>query len=203
MMNKSTTATRIRRAIFIDRDGTINEETGYIRNLADFRLFDFAAEAISLINQTGWLAIVVTNQSGIARGLFSEMFLSHVHQRMIDELNRAGANIDAIYYCPHHPDIGSSPYRLDCNCRKPKAGLLLRAAEDHDLDLAQCVVIGDRFRDVEMAQAIGARGVLVLTGYGREEFESDSTGWKKQPDHVAENLLEAVRWVIKTDNQKS
>jgi len=196
-MSESLNTDNLRRAIFIDRDGTLNEEVGYVRNLSDFRLFDFSAEAVKLINQSGWLAIVVTNQSGIARGLFTEGFLKEVHNRMMNELAENGAQIDAIYYCPHHPEVGEPPYRRDCDCRKPKPGLLLSAAEDFDLDLAASAVIGDRFRDIEMAQAVGARGVLVLTGYGREELENESSGWGRQPDYVAENLLEAVRWVIK------
>lgn len=192
-MQESRNLQMTRRAIFIDRDGTLNEEVGYIRDRAQFRLYDFAAEAVRRINEAGWLAIVITNQSGIARGLLTEEFLGQVHEKMKDELAQAGARVDAIYYCPHHASVGQPPYRLDCDCRKPKPGLLRRAAEEFQLDLAQCVVIGDRFRDVETAQAVGARGVLVLTGYGQEELDSPSG---VQPDHVAVNLLEAVRWGI-------
>lgn len=199
-MTESLNHNNFHRAIFIDRDGTLNEEVSYIRNLSEFRLFDFSAEAVKLINEAGWLAIVVTNQSGLARGLFSEDFLQLVHRQMNAELEESGARIDAIYYCPHHPTIGEPPYRQECDCRKPKPGLLHRAAEDFGLDLSACVVIGDRFRDIQMAQVVGARGVLVLTGYGREELESDSSKWPKQPDYIAENLLEAVRWTI---NQSS
>lgn len=192
-MEESRNSQMTRRAIFIDRDGTLNEEVGYIRDQAQFRLYDFAAEAIRLINDAGWLAIVITNQSGIARGLLTEKFLGQLHEEMTRNLAQVSARVDAIYYCPHHTSIGEPPYRLDCDCRKPKPGLLRRAAEEFKLDLAQCLVIGDRFRDVETAQAIGARGVLVLTGYGREELDSHSG---VQPDHVAVNLLEAVRWII-------
>ncbi len=195
-MNQPFNHKNLRRAIFMDRDGTLNEEVSYVRNLSEFRLFDFSAEAVKLINESGWLAIIVTNQSGIARGLFSEDFLQQVHRQMKVEMEESGARIDAIYYCPHHPTIGEPPYRQDCGCRKPKPGLLNRAFEDFGLDLSACVVIGDRFRDIQMAQAVGSRGVLVLTGYGREELESDSSKWPKQPDHIAENLLEAVRWAI-------
>ena len=191
-----------RRAVFLDRDGTVNEEVGYICDPALFRLYEYAAEAVRLLNQAGWLAVVVTSQAGIARGMFNESFLTQIHEQMKTELADAGATIDAIYYCPHHPTEGESPYRQECDCRKPKPGMLTKAAAELNVDLAASVVIGDRFRDLGMAQAVGARGVLVLTGYGREELENDSANWPQQPDHIAENLLEAVRWVIKQSSTK-
>jgi D-glycero-D-manno-heptose 1,7-bisphosphate phosphatase len=193
-MNDSHNAQTRRRAIFIDRDGTLNEEVGYIRDPAQFRMFDFAAEAVRLANEAGWLAIVVTNQAGVARGLFTEDLLMQIHQKMTEELTQAGARLDAIYYCPHHPEIGQPPYRQVCDCRKPQPGLLKRAAEDFDLDLSKCVAVGDRYRDICAAQAAGARGVLVLTGYGQEEFEQEQG--QIVADHIAANLLEAVRWAI-------
>ncbi len=191
-----------RRAIFIDRDGTLNEEVGYVCSLDEFRLYDFAAESVRLINEAGWLAIVVTSQAGVARGFYTEDFLAEVHDNMTAQLASEGARLDAIYYCPHHPTEGELPYRQVCDCRKPKPGMLHRAAADFNLDLTESVVIGDRFRDFAMAQAVGGSSVLVLTGYGKEEFEQDRNNWPQQPDFVAENLLEAVRWVINS-NQKS
>lgn len=199
---KSTQSTSPRRAIFIDRDGTLNEEVGYVCSLDELRLYDFAAESVRLINEAGWLAIVVTSQAGVARGMFSEGFLAEVHNNMTAQLEREGARVDAIYYCPHHPTEGESPYREVCDCRKPKPGMLRQAAADFNLDLTECVVIGDRFRDFAMAQAVGGSGVLVLTGYGKDEFEQDIAIWPQQPDFVAENLLEAVRWII-NNKQKS
>lgn len=205
-MNNSNHKQHGRRAIFIDRDGTLNEEVGYICDPAQFRLFDVAAEAIRLANKAGWLVIIITNQAGIARGLFTEDFLAEIHQRMTKELSQAGARVDAIYYCPHHPEIGQPPYRQVCDCRKPLPGLLTRAAAEFNLNLSECLVIGDRHRDLAAAQAAGARGVLVLTGYGREEFEQEqslSPHHKNEiaanhivADHVAANVLEAVRWII-------
>ncbi|MCI0336457.1 MAG: D-glycero-beta-D-manno-heptose 1,7-bisphosphate 7-phosphatase [Acidobacteria bacterium] len=189
------------RAIFIDRDGTINEEVGFLTMTSQFRLFGFAAEAIRLINDVGWRAIVVTNQSGIARGLFTEESLAELHAQMERSLEQKGALIDAIYYCPHHPDFGGPPYRQDCNCRKPKPGLLEKAARDFSLDLKECHVIGDRYRDVEMGRAVGARSVLVMTGYGREEYRAQHELSPQQPDHVAENLLVAVRWILNSERE--
>jgi len=184
------------RAIFIDRDGTLNEEVGYIDRPARLRLFPFAAEALRLINAAGWRAILVTNQSGVARGYFSEARLAEMHERLAAVLARKGARLDAIYYCPHHPTEGLPPYRQDCDCRKPKPGLIESAARDFRLDLAQCFVIGDRYRDVEMAHRAGASGVLVLTGYGRDEYEHERASWTNAPEHIAENLLEAVKSIL-------
>jgi D-glycero-D-manno-heptose 1,7-bisphosphate phosphatase len=184
------------RAIFIDRDGTLNEEVGYITEISQFRLFDFAAESIKLINDAGWYAVIVTNQAGIARGEYTEEFLRQLHAEMESSLLKQGARLDAIYYCPHHPDFGVSPYRQDCDCRKPKPGLIEKAAKDLSLDLRDCYVIGDRIRDVETGHAAGARSVMVMTGYGREEYRDQHATWLRQPAHVCENLLEAVRWIL-------
>jgi D-glycero-D-manno-heptose 1,7-bisphosphate phosphatase len=184
------------RAIFIDRDGTLNEDVGFISDVTQFSLFEFAAEAIRLINRNGRRAIVITNQSGVARGLFDEEFLWQLHRRMETSLKQEGARLDAIYYCPHHPEFGEPPYRQDCDCRKPKPGLIERAAGDFGLNLKECFVIGDRFRDLEMGHQVGTRSVMVMTGYGREEFEMHRRLDQQQPEHIAENLLEAVRWIL-------
>ncbi|MCI0524250.1 MAG: HAD family hydrolase [Acidobacteria bacterium] len=189
-------APRIHRAIFIDRDGTLNEEVGYITDPTQFRLFDFTAEAVRIVNEADWRAIVVTNQSGVARGYFTEDFLLEIHKRLEESLQSQGARVDAIYFCAHHPEIGLPPYRRECDCRKPKTGLIERAARDFDLDPAECFVIGDRYRDIEMGHAAGARGVMVMTGYGREEYETRRHDWPRQPDHVAGNLLDAVKWIL-------
>jgi len=184
------------RAIFIDRDGTLNEEAGYVTDPAQFRLFDFAAEAVRLVNEANRRAIVLTNQSGVARGYFTEEFLLAIHARMEESLRLQGARVDAIYYCAHHPDFGSPPYRRDCDCRKPKPGLIEKAAKDFDLNPSECFVIGDRYRDIEMGHAAGARGVMVMTGYGREEYEAQNRCWPRQPEFIAENLLEAVKLIL-------
>ncbi|MBS1790313.1 MAG: D-glycero-beta-D-manno-heptose 1,7-bisphosphate 7-phosphatase [Acidobacteria bacterium] len=202
-MKHSFDTQQLRRAVFLDRDGTVNEEVGYVCDSTQFHLYKFAAEAVQLINEAGWLTVIVTSQAGVARGLFNEEFLSQLHEQMKAELSFAGAEIDAIYYCPHHPTEGEAPYRQVCTCRKPKPGMLNQAAKDLNIDLSASVVIGDRFRDLAMAQAVGARSVLVLTGYGREEFERDAAVWPQQPDHVAENLLDAVRWVLNQSPTKS
>ena len=188
------------KAIFIDRDGTLNEDVGYISDPKEFRLFDFAPEAVRLINNSGFLVIVLTNQSGIARGFLTEEILGRLHGKMESELAHRGARIDRIYFCPHHPEIGEPPYKVDCDCRKPKSGLILQAATEMDVNLKKSYVVGDRYRDMEMGQAVGATGVLVLTGFGREEALTPPANRLQQPEHVAENLVEAVRWILNREN---
>ncbi|HEY6119293.1 MAG TPA: HAD-IIIA family hydrolase, partial [Pyrinomonadaceae bacterium] len=118
-----------RRALFIDRDGTLSEEVGYVNHPSRFRLFPYSAAAIKLLNHNGWLAVVVTNQAGVARGYFDEPMIHAVHSQLKSELASSNAQLDAIYYCAHHPSVGEPPYRVECDCRKPKPGLILRAAQ--------------------------------------------------------------------------
>jgi D-glycero-D-manno-heptose 1,7-bisphosphate phosphatase len=185
-----------RRAIFIDRDGTLSEEVGYINHLSRFRLFPFAVEALRLVNRSPFLAVLVTNQAGVARGYFPESLIHDVHAVVARELDAGGARLDGIYYCPHHPTAGEPPYRQECDCRKPRPGLLHRAADQLGIDLARSYVIGDRLGDLELAWSVGATGVLVRTGYGRGELEYHAPAWPRGPDMVAEHLLEAVVTIL-------
>jgi D-glycero-D-manno-heptose 1,7-bisphosphate phosphatase len=189
-----------RRAVFIDRDGTISEEVGYVNHVSRYRVFPFAAEAVRALNEAGWLAVLVTNQAGVARGYFAEEMIGAVHGLLAAELERGGARLDAVYYCPHHPTVGEPPYRLDCDCRKPRPGLIRRAAADLGLDLARCWMVGDRYSDAELARNAGVRSAFVLTGYGRGELEHQSRDWRHRPDLVAENLLEAVRGILSAED---
>ena len=186
----------MRRAVFIDRDGTISEEVGYINHPSRFRVFPYAAAAIKHLNDAGWLAIVVTNQAGVARGYFSEDMIQTVHAGMTEELENGGARLDAVYYCAHHPSVGEPPYRFDCDCRKPKPGLISRAARDFSIDLTRSWMVGDRYSDVELARNAGVKSMFVLSGYGRGEWEHQRSSWTEQPDQVAEDLLEAVRVIV-------
>jgi len=179
-----------RPAVFIDRDGTISEEVGYINHPSRFRVFPYSAEAIRILNDNGWLAIVITNQAGVARGYFPEEMIASVHDRLKTDL--ANAQLDAIYYCAHHPSVGEPPYRFDCDCRKPKTGLIDCAARDFEIDLEASWMVGDRYSDVELARNAGLHSAFVLSGYGRGEWEYQRNAWKHQPDIVCENLLEAV-----------
>lgn len=179
----------LRRAAFLDRDGTICEEMGYVNHVDRLRIFPFAAAAIRQLNEAQVPVIVVTNQSGVARDIFPESLVHQVHEKMIAELSAGGARVDAIYFCPHKTEDA-------CECRKPNPGLLERAAGEHALDLSSSWVVGDRYADLEMGYAAGARGILVMTGYGRGEYELHRTRWARQPDALAENLTEAVRRIL-------
>ena len=179
-----------RPAVFIDRDGTISEEVGYVNHPSRFRVFPYSAEAIRILNNNGWLAIVITNQAGVARGYFSEEMITSVHDRLKSDLENA--QLDAIYYCAHHPSVGEPPYRFDCDCRKPKPGLIDCAAKDFEIDIETSWMVGDRYSDVELARNAGLHSAFVLSGYGRGEWEYQRNAWKQQPDIVCENLLEAV-----------
>jgi len=185
-----------RRAVFIDRDGTISEEVGYVNHPSRYRIFPYAVEAIKRLNEANWLAILVTNQAGVARGYFTEDVIGSVHNLLAQELERGGARLDAIYYCPHHPSVGEPPYRFDCDCRKPRPGLIRRAADEFDIALSNSWMVGDRYSDTELARNAGVRAALVLSGYGRGEWEYQRAAWQHQPDLVAENLLEAVNKII-------
>ena len=185
-----------RPAVFIDRDGTISEEVGYVNHPSRFRLFPYSSEAIRILNESGWLAIVVTNQAGVARGYFSEDVIKQIHQQLESGLYEHGARLDAIYYCAHHPSVGEPPYRLDCDCRKPRPGLIEQAARDFDIDMAASWMAGDRYSDVVLARNAGLRSAFVLSGYGRGEWEYQSQAWEHRPDLVCENLLEAVKSIV-------
>jgi D-glycero-D-manno-heptose 1,7-bisphosphate phosphatase len=188
-----------RPALFMDRDGTISEEVGYVNHPSRFRVFPYSAEAVKLLNDNGWLAIVVTNQAGVARGYFSEDVIVQIHEQLRRDLESASANLDAIYYCAHHPSVGEPPYRLDCDCRKPRTGLITRAAADFEIDLARSWMVGDRYGDLELARNAGLHSALVLSGYGRGEWEYQRGSWKLEPEVIAENLLEAVKRIIEQD----
>lgn len=190
------TANAKRRAVFLDRDGTVADEVGYVNHLSRFRLYPWSAEAIRRINTAGLAAVVVTNQAGVARGYFPEELIQQVNEKMKRELAAAGARLDAVYYCPHHPAVGEPPYRQNCRCRKPLPGMIESAVEDLNLTLDGSVVIGDRYLEVEMAHRLGLRAALVLTGYGRGELEYLSRAWPRPPDWVAENVLEAVQKIL-------
>jgi len=187
-------------AVFLDRDGTINEEVGYMDNLNKLKMIPAAYEAIRLINKSCMKAIVVTNQAGIARGFFTEQFVIKTHEIIQASLLQKKASIDKFYYCPHHPTEGTGIYLQNCNCRKPLPGMLLQAAHDLDIELQSSYMIGDRYRDVETAKKVGVKGILVKTGYGREVLQDvgpDVATAENKPVFVAEDILEAVKWIMK------
>jgi D-glycero-D-manno-heptose 1,7-bisphosphate phosphatase len=180
----------LRPAVFLDRDGTICEEVGYLNHLSRLMVYPWAAGAIRRLNDAGLPAVVVTNQSGVARGTFPESLVAEVHRQLARELGAAGARLDAVYYCTHRRED-------NCACRKPLPGLLQRAAAEHGLDLARSFVVGDRYLDVALAHATGGRGIMLLSGYGRGEYEYHRHEWSRQPDYIAENLQAAVEIILK------
>ena len=185
-----------RPAVFMDRDGTLSHEVGYVNHPSRFRLYPWTVDAVRAINRAGWLAVVVTNQAGVARGYFPEAVLEEVLQRMRTEVEAGGARFDAVYACVHHPSAGQPPYRLACDCRKPRPGMLRRAEEELGADLSRSWVVGDRHGDLQLAWNVGARGALVKSGYGLGELTYLAPGWARPPDLVAENLLEAVERIL-------
>lgn len=175
-------------AVFIDRDGTLIEEADYLARPEHLKLFPFAAEAVRLLNENDFLAVLITNQSGVGRGFFDENNLREIHEKLISELAAQGAKLDAIYYCPHKPND-------DCACRKPKTEMIKKAMKDFSIDLNESWTIGDKAIDVETGTNAGTKTALVLTGYGIEEREK-LTG---KPDLIAGNLLEAAQTVCLPD----
>jgi D-glycero-D-manno-heptose 1,7-bisphosphate phosphatase len=180
----------------MDRDGCLIEEMGYINHPSRVRLLPRTPAAVARLNRAGIAAVMATNQAGIARDYFSEETLEAVNAEVERQLADHGANLDALYVCTHHPTAGQAPYRDACGCRKPKPGLLLRAAAEMNLDLSRSVMIGDKPSDVAAGQAAGVSTVLVLTGYGRGEWEYRRHEWTLGPDHVAEDLFDAVEWAL-------
>src|SRR5664280_424836 len=186
-------------AVFLDRDGTINEEVGYLDSLDKFKIIPCAYEAIRLINESGMKVVVISNQAGVARGLFTEDFVKITHEHLLAALRQKKAHIDNFYYCPHHPTEGIKLYRQNCNCRKPAPGMLLQAAQDLNIDLTKSYLVGDRFRDMEAAKKVGVKGVLVKTGYGQELLQDDGPDEATEegkPDFIAADILEAVKWIL-------
>ena len=182
--------------MFIDRDGTLTDEVGYVNHPRRLRLLPRSAEAIRRLNAAGIPAVVATNQAGVARGYFSESVLHAVNDELACQLKDAGAKLDGVYVCSHHPTAGAPPYRAECECRKPKAGLLERAARELGLDLASSTMIGDKASDLEAGRAAGTRAVLVLTGYGLGDWEYQREVFRVPPDYVADDLLAAVDWIL-------
>ena len=181
-------------AVFLDRDGTLIEDVGYLDRLDRIALFPWTVDAIRALNRAGFAVVVVTNQSGIARGFFDEAFVDQTHQWIEAYLAGGGARIDAYYYCPHHPDGSVEAYRRHCDCRKPASGLVEKAVRDLGLDPARSFVVGDKWLDVGLARSVGARGILVRTGTGAAEEARPQPG--VSADVIVDNLIGAVSWIL-------
>ncbi len=186
----------MRPAIFLDRDGTLNEDVGCLDRLERFRLFPWSLDAIRLLRRAGYAVVVVTNQGGVARGFLTESFVDEVRRVIDRRLAAIGERLDGHYCCPHEPHAPVAAYSRECDCRKPRPGLVRQAARELDLDVGRSVVIGDKWSDVRLARAAGARGILVRTGYGRSQEQAPPAGLR--PDAVAATLMDAAGWVLRS-----
>lgn len=180
--------------MFIDRDGTLIEEAGYLNHLDRLIFHPYTVDAIRQLNRGGFAVVVITNQSGIARGIVGEDFVTVTHQHISDRLAAGGARVDAFYHCPHHPDGVVAELRRACDCRKPQPGLLRRAAKDLDIDLTRSFTVGDRWHDVQAGHSAGTRAILVRTGYGSTDERNPLAGIT--PDLVVDNLAAAAGWIL-------
>lgn len=185
------------RVIFLDRDGTLNEEVHYLYKPEDLHIFPGVPEALKMLRQAGYRLVVVTNQAGVARGYYTEEDVKCLHRYMNRVLERDGAVIDAFYYCPHHPEHGVGAYKTECRCRKPGTGMFEMAEKQFEVDKARSFMVGDKLLDVEAGKNFGIASVLVGTGYGREQHVRDlESGADQVYDFYADTLLEAARWII-------
>ena len=188
-------------AVFLDRDGTMIEDVGYLDSLSRVALYPWTVDTIRILNRVGLPVVVVTNQSGVARGRFSEAFVGETHRVMDAHLAAGGARVDAYYYCPHHPSGSVEAYARPCECRKPGRGMIDRAVGDLGLDPARSFVVGDTWADVGLGRAVGARSILVRTGSGAAEEALPSDGLTA--DAVVDNLAAAAGWILSTLNSQS
>ena len=182
-------------AVFLDRDGTMIHDVGYLNRLEDLRWFPWSVDAIRMLNRAGFAVCVTTNQGGIGMGFYDEAFVQRTHAEMSATLASAGGHIDGWFYCPHHPRAVDPALRLDCECRKPKPGMIHQATQRFDLDLAGSFVVGDKMADVGLGNAVGARSILVKTGFGLTEV-SRYNGEIPGAAYVADTLAEAVSWIL-------
>ena len=183
-----------RPAVFLDRDGTIIEESGYLDRLERLVFFPFSVDAIRLLNRAGFAVVVITNQAGIARGIVKPSFVDEAHRFIAARVEAGGGRIDGFYFCPHYPSGTVPDFVRVCDCRKPAAGMLTRAAADLSLDLTASFAVGDRWHDVKAATAVGARGVLVRTGLGQREEAAPEPG--TQPAAIVDDLAAAAAWIL-------
>ena len=181
--------------VFIDRDGTLNEERDFISKAEDFELIPGAAGAVRKLNSRGVPTCVISNQSGVARGYLTEGDLLLIHAKLRAELEKENAWVDRIYYCPHHPAGKVPPYNIECDCRKPRPGMMRRGERELDIDLTRSFVVGDKTTDVQAGKAVGATAILVLTGYGRSSF-AEIKNERISADYFAPSIVEAVEYII-------
>jgi len=191
------------KCVFLDRDGTINKENrtknnpfGFMWDMSDLSLIKGVSKGIALLNKAGYKTVVITNQSGIARGFFNEGFVKKVHNEIDRRIAKKGAHIDRWYYCPHHPTCGMEKYKIECNCRKPKTGLVEKAVTELNISLENSFFVGDNLRDMETGWNSGIKTILVLTGNGKKTLKEISKEQKNKLNYIALDLLEACEWIL-------
>jgi D-glycero-D-manno-heptose 1,7-bisphosphate phosphatase len=189
--------TLLRPAVFLDRDGTMNEDVGYLSELSHLTLYPWTVDAVRLFNRAGYGVVVVTNQGGIGRKMIRPEFVGELHAVIADQLARGGAHVDGWYHCPHHPAALTEELRVACRCRKPETGMVLDAVRDLGLDPVRSWVIGDKWHDVQLGQRVGGRGILVRTGWGRSEEESRPDG--QTAFAICDSLAGAAAVVLAAD----
>jgi len=193
----------LKKAIFLDRDGTINIDiNGYVNSPHDFELYPFAAEAISIMNNMDFLVFIVTNQSGIARGYYSLKDLNEIHEKMNILLREKNAKVDEIFFSPYHIKGKIEPYNISHKDRKPHIGMFKKAYEKYKFDIKKSYMIGDKYTDIAFGKKAGLITILVFTGFGKKEFLNDRNNWEYQPDFVVKDLLIAANLISKQESQK-
>jgi D-glycero-D-manno-heptose 1,7-bisphosphate phosphatase len=186
------------KAVFLDRDGNINRDVGYPHSYEQIDIYPYSFEAVRKINRAGLLAVIITNQSGVGRGLIEEPELWDIHNKMLGAFRQQGTHIDGVYYCPHHAASEIPVYARDCACRKPNPGMGLQAASDLGIDTTQSYMIGDKVEDIQFGINLGVTPVLVLTGYGRKSLDRLKAEGIA-PAYVASDLLDAVNWILEQE----
>lgn len=182
--------------VFLDRDGTINYDAGYINHPDNFIMYPYAPQAVRMLNMNDFLVIVITNQSGLARGFFNLETMNDIHNKMYKTFENMGAHIDGLYYCPHDPNAKVAEYKAVCNCRKPETGMVEQALKDFPIDTNRMFFVGDKHSDIMAGYKSGCKTIMVETGYGKGDLINKSSKWEVKPDKVCNNLLDAVRIIL-------
>ena len=185
----------MRPAVFLDRDGTLIQDVGYLSRVEDVHWFPFSIDAVRLLNRAGFLVCITTNQGGIGLGFYGADLVRRVHREMAAAVEASGGRLDALFFCPHHPLAVHDDLRIACDCRKPRPGMIHQATAQFDIDLSQSFVVGDKSADIGLATSVGARGILVKTGYGQAEVQRHE-GAVPGAAFVAETVLEAASWIL-------
>jgi D-glycero-D-manno-heptose 1,7-bisphosphate phosphatase len=190
-------------AVFLDRDGTLIEPRHYLKELSELALMPGVGQALKRLHDAGFLLILVTNQSGVARGFFDEEFVRTCHDKLQYDLRQSGVQLDGLYFCPHHPDAGADPYKRNCDCRKPGIGMPLQAKRDFDIDIGASWMIGDSPSDIQMGHALKIPSILLRTGYGRNTLEDAEFMSCTPPAWIAEDMTEAASIILEEKQKRS